>query len=179
MTTSWWCHRFESWLVYGDPSLGLPATLVEEIGLKIVNSHLKMRRRNNCCILIIFLCRQRIDVVLLVSEVESVALKLSMVNLVHRFIEYLCGMEGDSYNRHCSKLYQITRERNHAGPFKPCFIFHGTLGMISIGSNLRRTPLTNSCVCGCVRIRFGEYGRNWDNADNFSKNVNLPHFCCP
>jgi hypothetical protein len=36
--------------------------------------------------------------------------------------------------------------------------------------------LTNSCVCGCVRIRFGEYGRNLDNADNFSKNVNLPHF---
>jgi hypothetical protein len=41
---------------------------------------------------------------------------------------------------------------------------------------LRRTPLTNSCVCGCVRIRFGEYGRNLDYADNFSKNVNLPHF---
>jgi hypothetical protein len=40
MTTTWRCHRFESWLVYGDPSLGLPATLVEEIGLKIVNSHL-------------------------------------------------------------------------------------------------------------------------------------------
>jgi hypothetical protein len=39
MTTTWCCHRFESWLVYGDPSLGLPATLVEEIGLKIVNSH--------------------------------------------------------------------------------------------------------------------------------------------
>jgi hypothetical protein len=38
MTTPWRCHRFESWLVYGDPSLGLPATLVEEIGLKIVFS---------------------------------------------------------------------------------------------------------------------------------------------
>jgi hypothetical protein len=39
MTTTWWCHRFESWLVYGDPSLGLPARLVEEIGLKIVVSN--------------------------------------------------------------------------------------------------------------------------------------------
>jgi hypothetical protein len=38
MTTTWRCHRFESWLAYGDPSLGLPATLVEEIGLKIVVS---------------------------------------------------------------------------------------------------------------------------------------------
>jgi hypothetical protein len=34
----WWCHRFKSWLAYGVPSLGLPATLVEEIGLKIVVS---------------------------------------------------------------------------------------------------------------------------------------------
>jgi hypothetical protein len=36
MTTTWRCHRFESWLVYGDPSLGLPTMLVEEVGLKIV-----------------------------------------------------------------------------------------------------------------------------------------------
>jgi hypothetical protein len=33
-----------------------------------------------------------------------------------------------------------------------------------------------SCGCGCVRIRFGEYGRFLDNADNSSKNVDLPHF---
>jgi hypothetical protein len=38
MTTPWRCHRFESWLAYADPSLGLPAMLVEEIGLKIVVS---------------------------------------------------------------------------------------------------------------------------------------------
>jgi hypothetical protein len=40
MTTPWRCHRFESWLAYGDPSLGLPAMLVEEIELKIVVSRL-------------------------------------------------------------------------------------------------------------------------------------------
>jgi hypothetical protein len=32
------------------------------------------------------------------------------------------------------------------------------------------------CVCMCAHIRFGEYGRILDNTDNFSKNVNLPHF---
>jgi hypothetical protein len=40
MITTWWCHRFESWLANGDPSLVLPAMLVEEIGLKIVDSHI-------------------------------------------------------------------------------------------------------------------------------------------
>jgi hypothetical protein len=33
-----------------------------------------------------------------------------------------------------------------------------TVSIVFIG-NLRRTPLTNSCVWGCMRIRFGEYGR--------------------
>jgi hypothetical protein len=41
----WWWHGFESWLVHGDPSLGLPTTLVEEIGLKIVVS--RFNRKGN------------------------------------------------------------------------------------------------------------------------------------
>jgi hypothetical protein len=41
-----------------------------------------------------------------------------------------------------------------------------------------RVSTVAPCVCGCVRIRFGKYGRNFDMAVNFSKNVNLPHFCC-
>lgn len=129
---------------------------IEDSALSMHSKAIKnitVRRRNNCCILIIFLCRRRIDVVLLFSEVESVALKLSMVNLVHRFIEYLCGMEGDSYYRHCSKLYQKTRERNDAGPFKPCFIFHGTLGMISIGSNTCRCDGSSSNLCQQIWLR--------------------------
>jgi hypothetical protein len=47
MTTPWRCHRFKSWLAYGDPSLGVPATLVEEIGLKIVVSSFFLSSSSN------------------------------------------------------------------------------------------------------------------------------------
>jgi hypothetical protein len=66
----------------------------------------------------------------------------------------------------------------HFVPFL-CFRVGDALIYIIIYANyLRRKPLTNSCVCGCVRIRFGKYdsGRMswwWRHVD-----VSMWHLSC-